>query len=182
MNLVETVTYCSFEGIFFSSVQLLSRVRLFATPWIAACQASLSFTIPWNLLKLMSIELVTPSNHLIFCCPLLLLSSIFPSIRVFSNESALHIKWPKYWSFSISPSNEYSGMISFRIDWLDLLAHQGTLKSLLQHHSTKASILLCSAFLIVQLSHLYMTTGKTKALTMWTFTGTVKYSWFPMLC
>ena len=137
-----------------------------ATPWIAAYQAPLSFTISWSLLKLMSIELVMLSNHLIFCHPLLLLTSIFPSIRVFSNESALHIRGPKYWSssFSTSPYKEYSGLISFRIDWLDLLAVQGTLKSLPQHHSSKASILQCSAFFMVQLSHLYMTTGKTIAL------------------
>ena len=130
-------------------------------------QASLSIINTWSLLKLMSIESVMPSNHLILCCPLLLLPSIFPSIRVFSNESVLHIRWPKDWSFSfsISPSNEYSGLISFRMDWLDLLAVQGTLKSLLQHHSSKASILWCSAFFMVQLSHPYMTTGKTTALT-----------------
>ena len=139
----------------FSSVQLLSRVRLFATPWTAAHQASLSITNSWNLPKLMFIESVMPSNHLILCRPLLLPPSIFPSITVFSNESALHIRWPKYWSFSfnISPSNEYSGLISFRIDWFDLLAVQGTLKSLLQHHSSRASILWHSAFLTVQLSH-----------------------------
>ena len=127
----------------FSSVQLLSCVQLFATPWTAACQASLSITNSQSLLKLMSIELVMPSNHLILCCPPLLLPSIFPSIRVFSNESVLHIRWPKYWSFSlsISPSNEYSGLISFRMDWLDLLAVQGALKSLLQHHSSKAPVL-----------------------------------------
>ena len=127
----------------FSSVQLLSRVQLFVTPWTAACQASLSITNSWNLPKLMSIEWVVPSNHLILCHPFLLLPSIFPSIRVFSNESALHIRWPKYWSFSlnISPSNEHPGLISFRMEWLDLLAVQGTLKSLLQHHSSKASIL-----------------------------------------
>ena len=132
----------------FSSVQLLSHVRLFATPWTAACQASLSITSSWNLLKLMSIELVMPSNHLILCCPLLLLPSIFPSIRVFSNESALPIRWPKDWSFSfnIIPSNEHSGLISFRMDWLDLLTAQRTLKSILQHHSSKAWILRCSAF------------------------------------
>ena len=135
----------------FSSVQLLSHVRLFATPWITARQASLSITNSRSLPKLMSIELMIPSNHLILCRPLLLLPSIFPSIRVFSKESALHIRWPKYWSFSfsISPSNEYSGLISFRMDWLDLLAVQGTLKSLLQHHSSKASILWHSAFFIV---------------------------------
>ena len=133
-----------------------------ATPWTAACQASLSITNFWSLLKLISIESLMLSNHLILCCPLLLLPSIFPSIRVFSNESALHIRWPKYWSFSfnISPSNEYSGLISFRMDWLYLLAVQGTLKSLLQHHSSKASILQHSAFLMVQFSHPYMTTGK----------------------
>ena len=139
----------------FSSVRSLSRVQLFATPWTAACQASLSITNSWSLLKLMSIESVMPSNHLILTLALLLLSSISRSIRVFSNESALCIRWPKYWSFSfkISPSNELSGLISFRMDWLDLLAVQGTLKSLLQHHSSKASILQCSPFFIVQLSH-----------------------------
>ena len=138
----------------FSSVQSLSHVWLFATPWTRACQASLSITNSWSLLKVMCIESVTPSNHLILCCPLLLLPSILPSIRVFSNESVLCIRWPKYWSFSfsISPSNEYSGLISFRIDWLDVCAVQGTLKSLLQHHSSKASVLWCSAFFIVQLS------------------------------
>ena len=157
----------------FSSVQSLSRVQLFATPWTVARQASLSITTSWSLLKLMSFELVMPSNHLILCRPLLLLHSIFPSIRVFSNESVLRIRWPKCWSysfsFSISPSNEHSGLISFRMDWLDLLAFQGTLKSLLQHHSSKASVLHCSAFFIVQLSHPYMTTGKTIALTRQTF-------------
>ena len=137
------------------------------TPWTAARQASLSITNSWSLLKFMSIESVMPSNHLILCHPLLLPPSIFPSIRVFSNESALHIRWPKDWSFSfsISPSNEYSGLISFRMDWLDLPAVRGTLKSLLQHHSSKASILQCSVFFVVQLSHPYMTTGKTIALT-----------------
>ena len=146
----------------FSSVQLLSCVRIFATPWTAAHQASLFITRSQSLLKLMSVESVMPSNHLILSRPLLLLPSIFPSIRVFSNESVLHIRWPKCWSFrfSISPSNEYSRLISFRRDWLDLLAVQGTLKSLLQHHYSKASILRRSAFLIVQLSHPYMTTGK----------------------
>ena len=131
--------------------QLLNCVWFFATPWTATHQASLSFTISGSLLKLTSIETVMPSNHLILCCPLLLLPSIFPSIRVFSNELALHIRWPKYWSFSfsISPSNKYSGLISFKIDWLDLLAVQGTLKSLLRHHSSKASILWCSAFFMV---------------------------------
>ena len=156
----------------FPSVQLLSHVRLIATPWRAARQASLSITNSWSLLKLMSIESVMPSSHLILCCTLLL-PSIFPSIRVFSNESVLHIRWPKYWSFSfsISPSNEYSGLISFRMDWLDLLSVRGTLKSLLQHHSSKASVLQSSAFFIVQLSHSYMTTGKTIALIRWTFVG-----------
>ena len=159
----------------FSSVQLLSCIWLFATPWTAARQASLSITKSQSLLRLMSIESVMPSSHLILCRPLLLLPSIFPSIRVFSNESVLHIRWPKYWSFSfsISPSNEYSELISFRMDWLDLLAVQGTLKSLLQHHSSKASTLQCSAFFIVQLSHPYMTTGKTIALIRWTFVGKV---------
>ena len=158
-----------------SSVQSLSRVRLFPTPWTAARQASPSFTISWSLLKLMSIESVMPSNHLILCCSLLLLHSIFPSIRVFSNESVLCIGWPKYWSFnfSVGPSNEYSGLVSFKIDWFDLHAVHGTLKSLLQHHISKASFLWCSAFFMVQLSHLYMTTGKTIALTIWTFVGNV---------
>ena len=153
-------------------VQSLSHVRLFATPWTAACQTSLFITNSQSLLKLMSIESVIPSNHLILCHSLLLLPSVFPSIRVFSDESVLHIRWPKYWSnsFSISPSNEYSGLISFMIDWFDLLAVQGALKSL-QHHSSKASILLHSAFFIVQLSHPYMTTGKTIALTRQTFVG-----------
>ena len=150
----------------FSSVQLLSRVQLFVTPWTAACQASRSITNSQSLIKLMSIESVMPSNHLILCHPLLLLPSIFPSIRIFSNKLVLSIRWPKYWSFSfsISPSNGYSGLISFRMDWLDLLAVQGTLKSLLQHHSLKASILQCSAFYTVQLSHPYMTTGKNAGL------------------
>ena len=158
-----------------SSVQLLSHVRLFATPWTAACQASLSITNCWSPPKPMSIESVMPSNHLILCHSLLLLPSIFPSIRVFSNESALRIRWPKYWSFSfsISLSNEHPGLISFRMDWLDLLAVQGTLKSLLQHHSLKASILQRSPFSIVQLSHPYMTTGKSIALTRQTFVGKV---------
>ena len=146
--------------LFTSSVQSLSHV--FVTPWTAACQAPLSITNPWSLFKLMSIESVMPSNHRILCRPLLLPPSIFPSIRVFSNKSVLHIRWPKYWSFSfnISPSNEYSGLVSCRMDWLDLLAVQGTLKSLLQHHSSKASILWHSPFFIVQLSHPYMTTEK----------------------
>ena len=138
-----------------SSVQLLSHVRLFVTPWIAARQASLSITNSQSSLKLTSIESLMPSSHLILCCPLLLLPPIPPSIRVFSNESTLRIRWPKYWSFSfsISPSNEHPGLVSFRMDWLDLLAVQGTLKSLLQHHSSKTSILRCSAFFTVQLSH-----------------------------
>ena len=165
------------------SVQLLSHVRLFATPWTAACQASLSITSSRNLFKLMSIESVMPSNHLILFRPLLLLPSIFPSIRVFSNESVLCIRWPKYWSFSVSssPSNEYSGLISFGIDWFDLLAVQWTLKSLLQHHSSKASILQCWALIMVQLSHPYMTTGKTIALTRWTFVSKVMSLLFNML-
>ena len=154
-----------------SSVQPLSRVWLFATPWAAAHQVPLSITNSRSLPKLMSIESVMPYNHVILCHPLLLLPSIFPNIRFFSNESALHIRWPKYWSFSfnISPSNEHPGLTSFRMDWLNLLAVQGTLKSLLQHHSSKASILQCSAFFIVQLPHSYMTTGKTIALNRWTF-------------
>ena len=165
------------------SVQLLSHVWLFETPWTAACQASLSTTNSQSLLKLMSNASVTPSNHLILCCTLLLLPSIFPSIRVFFNESVLRIRWPKYWSFSfsVSPSNEYSGLISFRIHRLDLLVVQGTPKSLLQHHSSKASILHCSAFFIVQLSHPHMTTGKTIALTRWTFVGKVMSLLFNML-
>ena len=150
---------------------------------LAACQTSLSITKSQSLLRLMSIESVMPSNHLILCRPLLLLPSIFPSIRVFSNESALRMRWPKYWSFSfnISPSNEHSGLISFRMDWSDLLAVQGTLKSLLQHHSSKASILWFSAFFMVQISHPYMTTGKTIALTRWTFVGKVMSLLFNML-
>ena len=151
----------------FSSVQLLSRVRLFVTPWTAACQTSLFITNSQTLLKLMSIESVMPPSHLILCHPLLLLPSIPPRIRVFSNESTLRIRWPTYWSFSlsISPSKEHPGLISFRMDWLDLLAVQGTLKNLPQRHSSKASILRCSAFFTVQISHPYMTTGKTIALT-----------------
>jgi len=153
------------------------------TPCTAARQASLTFTISWSLHQLLSIESVMPSNHLILCHSLLLLPSIFPSIRGFSSESALQIRWPNSWSFSfsISPSNEYSGLISFRIDWFDLLAVQGTLKSLLQHHSSKTSILWCSAFRMVQLSHLYMTTGKTIALTIWTFVNKVMSLIFNML-
>ena len=146
----------------------LSHVRLFVTPWTAACQASLSFTISQSLFKLMAIESVMPSNHLILCCPCLPLPSVFPSISVFSNELALCIRWPKYWSFSISPCNEYSGLIAFRMDLFNLLAVQGTLKSLLQHHSLKASVLPCSTFFMVRLSHPYMTIGKTIALTIQT--------------
>ena len=159
----------------FSSVQSLSRVWLFAIPWIAAHQASLSITISRSSLRLMSIESVMPSSHLILCCPLFLLPLIPPSIRVSPNESTLHMRWPKYWSFSfsISPSKEHPRLISFRMDWLDHLAVQGTLKSLLQHHSSKASIIQCSAFFTVQFSHPYMTTGKTIALTRWTFVGKV---------
>ena len=158
----------------FSSVQSLSHVWLFVTHGLQQARPP-CLTNSWSLLKLMSTESVMPSNHLILCHPLLLLPSIFPSIRVFSNESALRIRWPKYWSFSfsISPSNEYSGLISFRIDWFGLLAVQGTLKSLLQHHSSEASVLWCSAFFIVQLSHPYKTTGKTITLTRWTFVGKV---------
>ena len=154
---------------------MLSHVQLFATPWTIVCQASLSIINSQSLPKLMSIELVMPSNHLILYHPLLLSPSIFPSIRVFSNELALYIRWPNYWSFSfsISPSNEHSGLISFRMDWLNLLAVQGTLKSLIQHHSSKVSILRRSAFFTVQLSHPYMTTGKSKALIKWTFVGKV---------
>jgi len=159
---------------------LLSHVQLFETPWTAACQASLSITNSRSLLKLMSIKLMMTSNHLILWRPLLPLPSTFPSIRVFSSESVLHIRWPKYWSFSISPSNEYSGLIFFRIDWFDL-AIQGTLKSLLLHHSSKASILWCSAFFTVWLSHPYITTGKTIALTMWTFVGQVLSLLFKIL-
>ena len=166
-----------------SSVQLLSHVWLFATPWASAHQASLSITNSRSPPRLISIESVMPSNHLIFCHPLLLPPSIFPSIKVFSDESVLHIRWPKYWSFnfSINPSNEYLGLISFRMDWLDLLTVQGTLKSLLQHHRSKAPILPCSAFLMVQLSRRYMTTGKTIALTRRTFVGKVMSLLFNML-
>ena len=168
--------------IHFSLVQLLSRVRLFATPRTAARQASLSITNSQSLLKLMSIESMMSSNCLILCCPLLS-PSIFPSIRVFSNESALCIRYPKNWnfSFSISPSNENPGLISFRMDWLDLLAVQGTLQSLLQHHSSEASILWRSAFFTDQISHPYMTTGKTIALTRWTFIGKVTSLLFDIL-
>ena len=159
--------FCIIKMYQFSSVQLLSHVPLFATPWTAAHQSSLCITNSRSLLKLMSIKLVIPSNHLILCHPFLLPPSIFPSFRVLSNDSVLHVRWPKYWSFSfsMSPSKEDSGLISFRMDWLDLLAVQGILKSLLQHHSSKALIIWHSTFFIVQLSHLYLTTGKTIALT-----------------
>ena len=161
MNLIQT------PARWFNSVQSLSRVCIFATPWTAAHHASLSFTNSRSLLKITSIESVMASNHLTLCRPLLFLPTVFPSIRLFSNESVLHIRWPKYWSFSfsISSSNEYSGLISFRIYWLDLLAVPGTDKSLLQYHSSKTSILPCSAFFMVQLSHPYMSTGKTISLT-----------------
>ena len=156
-----------------SSVQLLSCVQLFVTSWTAACQASLSITNSWSLLKLMSIQLLMPSNHITLYHPPLLLPSLFPSVKAFFNESVLRIRWPKYWSFSfsISPANEYSGLIYFRMDWLDLLAVQGTLKSLLQHHISKASIVWCSTFFIVQFSHPYMTSGNTITLTRWIFVG-----------
>ena len=165
------ISSASVMSVQFSSVQSLSRVRLFATPWIAACQASLSITNSRSSLRLTSIGSVMPSSHFILYRPLLLLPSIPPSIKVFSNESTLRMRWPKYWSVSlcIIPSKEHPGLISFRMDWLDLLAVQGTLKSLLQHHSSKASILRCSAFFTVQLSYPYMTTGKIIALTRWTF-------------
>ena len=170
-------------SVHFSSVQSLSHVRLFVTPWIAACQASLSITNSQRLLKLMSIVSVMPSSHLILCRSFLLLPPIPPSIRVFSNESTLHMTWPKYWSlsFSISLSNEHQGLISFRMDCLDLLAVQGTCKSLLQHYSSKASIFWCSVLFTVQLSHPYMTTGKTIALTRRTFVGKVMSLFFNML-
>ena len=172
----------SFDYFQFRSDQSLSCVRLFATQWIAARQASLSITNSWSLPKPMSIKLVMPSNHLILCRPLLL-PSIFPSIRVFSNESALCISWPKYWrfSFNISPSSEHPGLICFRMDWLDHLAVQRTLKSLFQYHSSKTSILYCSAFFTVQLTHPYVTTGKTIALTRQTFVGKVMSLLFNML-
>ena len=175
LSSLSVILYFSQLAIQFSSVQSLSRVWLFVTPWIAACQASLSITNSQSSPKLMSIELVMPSSHLILCRPILLLPPIPPSIRVFSNESNLRMRWPKYWSFnlSISPSNEHPGLVFFRMDWLDLLAVQGTLKSLLQHHSSKASILRRSALFTVQLSHPYVTTGKTTALTRRTFVGKV---------
>ena len=171
------------SSVQFNSVQSLSHVPLFATPWIAACQASLSITSSRSLLKLTPIESVMPSSHLILCHPLLLLPPIPPSIRVFSNESTLRMRWSKYWSFSFSihPSNEHPGLISFRIDWLDLLAVQGALKSLLQHHGSKASIFQRSVFFTVQLSHPYITSGKTRALTRWTFVGKVMSMLFNML-
>ena len=171
------------NSVQFSSLQSLSHVQLFATPMNLSTPGLPAISNSRSPPKPMSIELVMPSSHLILCHPLLLLHSTFPSIRVVSNESALHIRWPKYWnfSFSISPSNEHSGLISFRMDWLDLFAVQGTLKSLLQHHSSKASILWHSALFIVQLSHPYMTHGKTIALTKWTFVGKVMSLLFNML-
>ena len=182
-----TINQLDISGVFKAlsapSVQSLTRVWLFETPWTTAFQASLSITNSQSLLKLMSNELVLPSNHLILCHPLLLPPSIFPSTGVFSNKTVLLMRWTKYWSFSfnISPSNEHPGLISFRLDWLDLLPVQGTLKSLLQHHSSKASILQHSAFFIVQLSHPCMTTGKTVALTRWTFVDKVMPLLFNML-
>ena len=175
VHLIIILKIPSLTQLVFSSVQLLSCVQLFATRWTVARQAALSTTNSQSLLKLMSIESVMPSSNRILCHPLLLLPPIFLSTGVFWNESALHIRWPKYWSFSftISPSSEHSGLISFRMDWLDLLAVQGTLKSLLQHHSSKESILCCSAFFTVQLSHPHVTTRKTIALTRWTFVGKV---------
>ena len=166
-----------------SSVQWLSRIRLVATPWTAACQASLHITNSQSSHNLVRIESVMPSNQFILCCPLILLHSIFPSIRIFSNESPLCIRWPKYWSFSfnISPSHEYSGLVSFRIVWVDLLTVQGNPNSLVQHHSSKASVLWCSVFFIVQFSHPYMTTGKTIALTRQTFVGRIMSLLFNML-
>ena len=169
--------------IYVCGLRHFSCIWLFVIPWTAAHQAPLSSTISQSLLRCMSIESVMLSNHLILCCPLLLLPSIFPSIRVFSRESVLCIRWPKHWSFSfsISPSNEYTGLIAFWMDWFDLLAVQGTLKSLLQHHSSKALILRCSGFFIVQLSHPYMTTRKTIALTRWTFVGKLMSLFLNML-
>ena len=183
LKLKSIVLMISSNHLILYSVQPPSHVWLFATSWIAACQASLSITNSGSVLKLKSIKSVMPSNHLILCRLLLLLLSIFPSIRVFPNESILHIRWPKYWSFSfsISPSNEYSGVISFRIDWIYLLAVQGTLKSLLQHHSSKASIVQHSTFFIVQLSHPHMTTGKTIDLTRRTFVSKAMSLLFNML-
>ena len=172
-----------FSSVQFSSVQSLGRVQIFETPWIAVRQASLSITNSWSSLKLTSFESVMPSSHLILCHPILLLPPTPPSIRVFSNESTLRMRWPKYWSFrfSINPSKEHPGLISFRIDWLDLLAVEGTLKSLLQHHSSKASILQRSAFFTVQISHPYMIIGKIIALTRWTFVGKVMFLLLNML-
>ena len=168
---------CQFLQPIVVVVQLLSCIWLFVTPWVAALQASLSFTISQSLLKPMSIESVMPSSHFILCCHLLLLSSIFSNTRVFSNESALRVKWPKYWHFSFSiSSSQYSGFISFRMVWFDSLVVQGTLKSLLQHHNLKASVLWHSAFFMVQLSHLYMSTGKTIALTIWTYVSKIMSS------
>ena len=183
LNTAESVYTSKYVEVI-SSVQSFCCVQLFRTLWTAAHQASLSITNTRRLFRLMSIESVMPSNHLILCHPFLLPPSIFPSIRVFLNESALRIRWPKFWSFSfsISPSSEHPGLISFRMDWLDLLAVQGTLTSLLQHHSSKASILQCSVFFIVLLSHPYMTTGKIIALTRWTFVGKVMSLLFNMLC
>ena len=184
INIV-ALTFFGYYLVQFSSVQSLrlSRIRLFVTPWIAARQASLSITNSWSPLKLTSIESVMPSSHLILCRPILLLPPIPPSIRVFSNESTLRMRWPKYWSFSFSiiPSKEIPGLTSFRMDWLDLLSVQGTLKSLLQYHSSKASILWRSAFFTVQLSHPYMTTGNIIALTSRTFVGKVMSLLFHML-
>ena len=182
-KLLPTEYYAFISSVQFSSVQSFSHVRLFATPWTAAHQASLPITNSWSPPKPMSIESVMPSNHLILCRPLLLPPPINSSIEVFSNESALRIRWPKYWcfSFNISPSNEHPGLISFRMVWLDLLAVQGTLKSLLQHHSSKAPIFRRSPFFTVQLSHPYMTTGKTIALTRWIFVGKVMSLLFNML-
>ena len=166
-NFLEEISSLSHSVVFLYFFALsLSHIQVVATPWTGAHQASLSITNSQSLVRLRSIKSVMPSNHLILCHPLLLLPSVFPNIRVFSNESVLHIRWPKYWSFNfISPSNEYSGPVSFRIDWFDLLAVQGTCKSLLQHHSSKASLFWCSALFMVQLSHSYVTTGKTIALT-----------------
>ena len=183
LNSLTFNTIPCFQGLLCLYCCLVTQSRLFATPRLAAPQASLSFTISWSLLKLKSIASLMPPNHLIFCCPLRLLHSIFPSTGIFSNKAALCIRWPKYWSFSfsISPSNEYTGLISFTSHWLNLLAVQGTLKSLLQNHSSKASILRHSVCFIVQLSHPYMTTGKTTALTRWTFVGKVMSLLFNML-
>ena len=175
IHTLQEVLFCLVIFSKITVVESFSCVWLFAIPWTAAPKASLSFTISWSLLKLMSIELMMPSSHLILCHPLLLLPAILPSIRVFPNESTLYIRWPKYWSFcfSISPSNEYSELISFRIDWFDLLAVKGTLKSLLPLHNSKAPILRHSAFFIVQLSHPYITIGKTIALTRWKFVSKI---------